>query len=260
LATLSEALGESLALIRRDASLDQFSTYFFLALRLAQSPNGERPATAPREIEKAAFAYLTAGHPRWEPSLTPTVNLRVFQMLERLDPDNHERYRDRRAQWEYLKVEFDHQQRLPVLLDQKRFFDVFLDYWLGMSDWGLPTDESALRDLGIERFNAPAEERRRVVENWLHGGGKLPPPWGIVQGRRAVSGAFVFLGQFVFSPPLVADADLADVRRMFNDAAYSALPDLFRMVVALPRLPTALGELVGRFEGRFQQHASPDLS
>ena len=256
----TEALSESLALIRRDASLDQFSTYFFLALRLGQSPQGERVAAAHRELGEAAFAYLTAGHPRWEPSLTPVVNLRVFQVLERLDPDNHERYRVRRAQWEYLKVEFDHQQRLPVLLDQKRFFDVFLDYWLGMSDWGLPTDESAFRDLGIERFNAPAEERRRIVGNWLHGGGKLPPPWGIVQGRRAVSGAFVFLGQFVFSPPLIADADLADVRRMFNDAAYSALPDLFRMVVALPRLPTALKELVGRFEGRFQQHASPDLS
>src|SRR5262249_57745879 len=125
---------------------------------------------------------------------------------------------------------------LAALLDQRRFFDVFMDYWAGMSDWGLPTDASGLPDLGIERSNSPAEERQRVVRSWLHGGARLPSPWSSAQGHRAVSLAFVTLGQFVFAPPLADDADMADVQRTFNEAAYGALPDLFRIVVALPRL------------------------
>src|SRR5262249_41277246 len=151
-----------------------FNAYLFLALALGQDRQREPPGAPTRErIAETVLGYLKTGHARWEPDLSPIANLRAFQVLERLDPGNEQTYRTSRARWELLKVELDHVQRLPALLDQKRFFDVFMDYWAGMSDWGLPTDASGLPDLGIERSNSPAEERQRVVRSWLHGGARL---------------------------------------------------------------------------------------
>ena len=249
-----ELLSESVATLQRDPSSDRFSTHFFLAVTV-----GRHPATTKREdMAASALAYLKAGHARWERDLSPVANLHAFQVLERLDPRNRDTYRSRRVQWEYLKLELDHVERLPALLDQERFFDVFWDYCAGMTDWGLPTDTSALPELDIQESQAPAEERQRVVRGWLHRGGRLPSPWGTMQGHRAVSLTFLTLGRFVFAPPLADDPELVDARRGFNEAARVALPDLFRTVVALPRLPGALKELVGRFQGRFQQYASPD--
>lgn len=225
---------------------DTFNAYLLLALSLAEQQPGS----------SAAIAYLKGGIHRWEHLLPPEINIRVFGILESGDSANRESYRESKVYWQFVALQVKQLHQLPALLDAGRFFDVFQDYCGSMIEWGLPIDKSSLASLGLDDLGLSAEAWDGAAVKWLERGGMVPSPWADNQRARLPSAAFLLLGRLVFAPPLEHDPRFAAVRERFNEDAYQALPDLLKLVLALPGLPAAFKDLVVNFNGRFQLHAA----
>lgn len=237
---------ECAKLLLREVHKDVYSTYFLLALNLAwPCVQTECP-----DMEGSAGAnYIAASIVRWQYLVSAVSNMRAYWVLALFDSNRREEYVRERSKWELVVLERDHLKRLPELLEKGKFFAVFRDYCDSMLRWGLEADTD--REELYRRINLNGEHRKHAVDAWRTAGASIPSAWSARQGGRLVSAEFLSLGHWLFSPPYDKDSALDEERARFDREAQSALPMLLEMIIKLPRLPVAIGELVSNCKARF---------
>jgi hypothetical protein len=240
-------VGEECArVLKREADHDRFSTYFGLALALAW------PCVETGHLDsqgKAGADYVSASVKEWQDILPADLNRRAYWILAAFDSEHREQHIAERSKWELVVLERDHIKRLPELLNAKKFFAIFKDYCDCMMRWGLDTDQDRLEV--YKRLHFDREKRQSAIGAWRAAGANVPSAWVINQGRRLVSAEFLCLGYWMFSLPNDKDPELKEERDRFDKEAQAALPKLLEVVVKLPKLPTAISELVSTYRARF---------
>jgi hypothetical protein len=228
--------------LMRNAADDNYNTYFHLALAVASQCVNKQIVDSQGEV---AAKYLLGSIEKWQASLSADTNVKVFAVLEFFDSANHAAHAVRKAEWDLLVKEREHLRLLPRLLEEGRFFMVFAKYCESMAGWGLDFDRTP--NLNLDR-----NERQRIISQWRMDGAKVPTAWIQSKGERVISSEFICLGYWIFSPPNNKNSELDRERSFFDKVAQAALPELLDAVVKLPRLPTAIHDLVARYVDRFK--------
>lgn len=228
----------ALSLLQHDPSTDETTSYLNLALSVAE--NIEESAAGPQQRAELVY-YLQRSVTRWESLMSVEANLRVYQRLSQLDLANSYRYEGDIQKWEKIRIERDHLDRLPELVDQKKFFLIFHEYYDSARFWGLGTDAS--REEWREFARANNQQRREYIRSWIEEGGVIPQPL-LGPQHSAVSARFLWTGYRLFSPPFYDDPLYEDYRSQFNDLAKDSLSDLSDAILRLPKIPSGIRDLM----------------
>ncbi|HEX5875449.1 MAG TPA: hypothetical protein VFY60_12445 [Pyrinomonadaceae bacterium] len=243
---------ESLAILDRVPEDDRYNSYLLLSVSLAGklqqagSTNGD--LTVP-------MSYLVRSHPKWERDLSPSMNVRVYKTLYRWDPDNRDAYETEIKKWSVIDLEEDHLRHLPRLINLGNFFLIFRYYFDTLSFWGLQTDVS-FPELSAMLSIAPEEKRSRAMA-WKNNGGSVPQPLVQIDFRRVVNAEFLAKGSLVFDSPCGDDPEFQEHRAAFDQAARSGMDQLFSTIINLPRLPSAIRELLQDYSRMLSSNTLP---
>jgi hypothetical protein len=247
-----EVVGESVALLHREPGKDTFNAYHLLAFSLLSRVLEPPP---PGDQRRAALAYLQGSIGKWEGESSADLNLGVFQTLSRLDPPGRQNYQQHLLKWQTIKLQRDHLQRLPQLIQQGRYFLIFREYFRSMLYWGLALDTP------WEEFHASLEatpdRRRALLGEWKAGGGAIPNPTHSAGRQDVIAAEFLRLGEYLFSPPSDQDQAFAPDRQGFDEAARNHLGVLLGMIVRLPNLPRPVGQLLRNYAARLYNYTLP---
>ncbi len=226
------------SLLQHDPRTDQATSYFNLAMTVAE--HIEESGSSPEE-HAALLSYLQRSVTQWEKQVSVETNLTAYQLLSRLDKSNPYRYNDDLFKWQKIKIERDHIEHLPQLVEQKKYFLIFYEYYNSVQFWGLRNDGPAEDWRRFKRANT--DERRELIANWIAEGSNVPAPL-LGPQHDLVSARFLWVGYRLFSPPFYDDPKYEDYRKAFNIAARDALHDLSEAILQLRNLPREVHDLL----------------
>lgn len=243
---------EIISILDRDHQDDSYNSYLNLALALLEKHINADVFDDRNEIP---LMYLTNSIERWESKESVESNLRIFYVLYRLSEDRDEKnkYKSDLEKWHLHKLRRDLLQRLPDLLKQGQFFLVFQDHFRSMKDWGLRTDMSA-SDF-MEQININEKEKVARATSWKKSGASVPDPLN----GNVVSGDFLYLGFYIFTPPNAQNPNFDDERYEFNKKASEALFDLIDLIAELPELPASIKSLLQNYSHSLSDYINPRI-
>jgi hypothetical protein len=224
------------ALLQHDPLTDETTSYFSLAMTIAEHVE----ESDPKPDERAALVgYLQRSVTHWEKLMPAETNLRAYQALSKLNKSGS--YDSDLTKWLKIKIERDHIENLPELVEQKKFFLLFYEYYNSVHFWGLKNDGSAEGWRQFRRANI--NEQKEVIVTWIAEGANVPAP---LLGPRhdLVSARFLWVGYRLFSPPFYDDPKYEAYRREINRVARDSLRDLSEVILRLPNLPSGIHELL----------------
>jgi hypothetical protein len=158
-------------------------------------------------------------------------------------------YREIEA-WQEIKIQRDHLQRLPELAKQGKFFLIFVDYYQSMKFWGLRTELAD--EEYFSRISIPPNEKRKRATEWRRTGGQVPQP---LIGRH-LSSEFLYLGYYIFNPPVDSDVDFNEARTNFNQIAARFFPNLLELIIGLRDLPEPIKRLLQTYARSLHEYQS----
>ena len=244
----------ALAIVDRDPTADSSDSALLLATALAADcDNAQDPGA------RIIASYLRGAIPNWEKRLVAEMNVNVYRSLSRLDPTGRSVYLPKMSYWMSIQMQRDHLRHFPSLAAEGKFFLIFRDYFRLMQFWDLETDldSPALRS----RLQMQPADRRRAIAAWKTRDAAIPPPIARRGGREVLGADFLVFGTYLFEPPLSEDVSFVDERAGFNTAAERSLPNLLRMIVALPDLPASVKDLLRHHSERLYRYSlPPDLT
>ncbi|HXQ36944.1 MAG TPA: hypothetical protein VN843_23230, partial [Anaerolineales bacterium] len=243
---------ESLAVLDRIPEDDRYNSYLLLSFSLARKLQQSGSANGDLEVP---MWYLVRSHPRWERELSPAMNLKVFETLHQWDPDNGSFYESEIQKWLLINMEEDQLRRLPRLINLGHFFMVFRYYFDTLSFWGLQTDVSSA-ELAALMSIAPEDKRAQAIA-WKDNGGNIPQPLVYTDYRPVMNAKFLVTGSLLFDSPCGEDPDFQEYRAAYNQAAKSAMDQLFDIMINLPRLPPAIRELLQDYSRMLSSNTLP---
>jgi hypothetical protein len=243
---------EAFRILDRNPDDDTYSVYFHLARKVAGT-SGTKP-DGPEQVRRAG-EYLKASLPRWESSLAAEANLDAYRILYGFDPPRRVTYMEEIEKWQSIKIQRDHLQRLPHLIEAGSFFLVFQDYVDSMRFWGLQADIPAAEL--VEGLSADPERHAALAREWKAAGGDVPAPLLRAGAATVVASRYLLLGRALFSPPCDRDTVFDDDRQRFDAAAKSRLKPLINTIIALPNLPAAIKDLLDTHAHRLLEHTLP---
>jgi hypothetical protein len=244
----------ALAIVDHDPSADSSDSTLLLATALAADCDNSQDQGA-----RTIVSYLRGAIPNWEKRLVAEMNVNVYRSLSRLDPNGRSIYLPKMSYWMSIQMQRDHLRHFPSLAAEGKFFLIFRDYFRLMQFWDLETD---LDSPGLRsRLQMQPADRRRAIGAWKTRDTTIPPPIARRGGREVLGADFLVLGTYLFEPPLSEDASFVDERAGFNTAAERSLPNLLRMIVALPDLPASVKDLLRHHSERLYRYSlPPDLT
>jgi hypothetical protein len=240
---------ESLAILDRSPEHDGYSSYLLLSLSLARKLKSTNGNSA------IPVNYLIKGHPRWESDLSPSLNIEVYQVLGRLDPENRSFYNSEIQKWLVLDMEHKHLKRLPRLISMGHFFLVFRYYFQVLTFWGLKTELSH-NELS-ERLSVVPEQRRSKAVGWKNAGGVVPEPLVRSEFVTFVNSDFLAMGSLLFDSPCLEDMEFEENRAAFDQVARGAIDRLFEVMINLPGLPPPIRELLEGYSRMMSSRIAP---
>jgi hypothetical protein len=167
-------------------------------------------------------------------------------VLLTLDTSHQAEYLAREIRWENIKIDRDHRRRLRELARQEKYLLIFRDYFESATFWGLKPDCS---DEEWDKYaNADLPHRSEILQQWLAEGAHVPLPIASREGPL-VSGRFLWIGRYLFSPPNDKDPGLKPYQEAFNRAAKDSLADLLEGILRLPHMPEEIRALLGHYSG-----------
>ncbi len=239
---------ESLRVLQRDASQDTYNGYILLALAVLRREGEGGDWQTP-------WRYLKAAIPTWEGSLLAETTIEIYQKLRARDRRNRVAYEKKVIFWQARKIERDHLKRLPALAREGKFFLIFLEYFVSMAEWGLRTDPPP--DVFWNRYHTTPDQRADQIDSWRQSGGVVPAAVLRPEGGAVLSGDFLCLGHFLFSPPLELDQRFNADRQSFDVAAHGGFPALVAMIINLPEFPGSIREQLVRHSERLTRFSAP---
>lgn len=232
---------EGCSLLQRDASKDRNSSYLNLALELGSSSDSSIMSAEDRDI---LASYLRGAIKKWEDNISVDSNLASYRLLLALDNPNKTMYLEHVIKWDKIKIERDHRKRLRELASQEKYLLVFREYYDSARYWGLKHDltETEWRDLATADFN----RRTALLASWLAEERNVPRP--VLPGNGAVvSARFLWMGQYLFSPPNDTNPAYDDWRIEVNQIAKTYLPHLVDTILKLPAMPEEVRTLLAHY-------------
>jgi len=232
---------ESCSLLQRDASQDRNSSYLNLALELAPFADSSTMSTSDRNI---LADYVRQAIKKWEDSISVESNLASYRLLLVLDKPNKNLYLEHVIKWEKIKIGRDHRKRLRDLANQEKYLLIFREYYESARYWGLMHDvnEREWRDLATADF----DRRGALLQSWLAEDRDVPKPMQPANGP-VVSARFLWIGQYLFSPPNDKNPAYDDWRVEFNQTAKTYLPHLVDTILKLPTMPEEVRTLLAHY-------------
>lgn len=243
----AEIRAESLRVLQRDPAQDAYNGYILLASAVLRR-EGERGEW------QIPWRYLKAAIPTWEGTLVSETTIRIYQQLRARDRRNHT-YEKKVIFWQERKLERDHLKRLPALAREGKFFLIFLEYFVSMSEWGLRTDPPP--DVFWNRYYTTPDERANQVDAWRQSGGVVPAAILKREHGAILNGEFLCLGHFLFSPPLELDRKFNADRQSFDLAAHEGFASLVAMIINLPEFPSSIRNQLVRHSERLTRFSAP---
>jgi hypothetical protein len=240
---------EGCALLQRDASKDHNNSYLNLALELGPYANDSSLINArDRDI---LVTYLREAVKRWERNIPVESNLAGYHLLLELDSSNTPLYRSRVIKWEKIKIERDHLKRLRDLASQEKYLLIFREYYYSARYWGLKHDanENEWRDLATADF----DRRSQLLQAWL-AQEEVPKPM-LPGNGPVISARFLWMGQYLFSPPNDKNPAYDDWRAELNQTAKNYLPHLVDTILKLPNMPEEIRVLLADYTADFLEDA-----
>jgi len=238
-----------------------FSSYVQLAKALAYQLHdsswlgGQHEALRSTTL-RVAIQFLKREMPRWEGQLSTDETIEIYQILIALDPESRPSHFDRVGYWQAISLERDRLNRLPSLVQDRKFFELFLHYFRVISLWqprlDIPLEEmSGLLSIG-------PDQRKQAVRSWRAKGAKVPNPFILVNKRLSLSSDFLRYGHYLFSMPNLADEQLDDARRQFDDAARAGLDTFYKEVISLgPMIPAVIRDVLQRHKESLDEFTLP---
>ena len=220
------------------------NSYHILAMEVLRNRRA-----AQRNTIDVAVQFLRKSAPKWEGNLTIDQDVQAFSLLHTLDPTNRLDYEGGLARALERRVERDHVRRIPMLIEDRQFFAIFLDYYSVMRHWGLPTDREPESMEGM--LEVTREEARVEIGKWQQEGGSIPAPLVTVSGRQTIGARFLLIGRCLGELTRDGQSDLQVHLRKFDHAAEVAIYDLLDMFTTLPDAPSGLKELFEIYRSRF---------
>ena len=226
------------SLLRHDPRTDRATSYFSLAMTIAEHI-GESDSSPDDQV--ALVGYLQRSVKQWEKQVPVETTLMAYQLLSRLDKSNPYGYVADMVKWQKIKIERDHIERLPALVEQKKYFLIFYEYYNSVHYWGLENDSPGE---GWRQFSrASTDERRELIANWIAEGANVPAPL-VGLRHEMVSAKFLWVGFRLFSPPFYDDPKYENYRQNFNRVAKDSLRDLSDVILKLSNLPLEVHSLL----------------
>jgi hypothetical protein len=226
------------SLLEHDPLTDETTAYYFLAMALVEQRDESELS---HEQRVALIQYLNRASKKWEKQMRVEINLTAYQLLAKFDSANRSLYDSSLLRWEKIKIERDHLALLPELVQQKKYFLIFNEYYDSARFWGLQTDGS--REQWQEFRRADIFARREFVKAWIERGAALPAPL-LGPQRSIVSANFLWVGYRLFSPPFYDDDTYEEHRENFNNASKGALCQLSDTILRLPDMPPEVKALL----------------
>jgi hypothetical protein len=234
----------STELIRNAEIEDTVSSWYNLAVAL-----GNHYLRTKRDAPGLQVATHFVGEKidKWKTRTPAATNAGAYRLLAVANEQMRPIYEREADRWEIVKIKLNHMKRIPMLVDTGRFFLLFKDYCDSMAMYGLPMDLDGHQY--VERFRADEAARRAAFAERIAAKSGDPAP---VYGQPPrLSGDFLILGHYLFSPPLAGDPTFKNDRERYNELARKHLKRLVEVIVTSDGVPTTIGELIRHYTDRF---------
>lgn len=241
-------IDEGRSVLKRNASLDTSNTYLFFCTSLAFLIIDRHDN---QELKKTLLRYIQDAIKIWEGRLPIEKTIEVYQLLIMLDKPNVSTYLKKAQDWTATKLYRDYQQLIPEIFETATHFLIFEDYYRCMRVWGLKVDTTPAEMRIFMHYDY--EKKEETIRAWKAAGSAVPEPILAQQANTVVSGEFLYLGHFLFSPPLNNESTYEIERSMFNSAAKKRLPSLLETILTLESIPESLARLLAWHADRFKE-------
>ncbi|MBN2424522.1 MAG: hypothetical protein JXB44_05825 [Calditrichaceae bacterium] len=232
-------LEESLQLLKRDPYHDTYSSYFLLAISVMNQLSLKKNKLNDIEIP---LSYIRSSIEFWSKYNTVETNINAYEILYHYDELSTKEYLYEIQKWKIVQLERDHLKKLPELIKQGRYFNVFYDYFDTMQYWGLKTDidSKELYDIIKTNRNKEADSIKsfKTIDFLsLH-------PILKKNGNVLISSQFLIACLIIFNPPNDQNPLYDEDRNRINTLAYDNLKYLYEMIINLPQLPGSIRNIL----------------
>jgi hypothetical protein len=236
------------SLLQRDPLTDETTSYFRLAMALAEHKDECKPDPAQFS---ALLSYLRTSAEHWKSKAGVETNLRAYHLLSRLDRSEGYSYESEVESWQKVKIKRDHLQRIPALVEQKKYFLLFNELFMSARYWDIEDDGTREQWLAFNK--ATSAQHRDMIATWIAEGAETPAPL-LNQPPSMVSSRFLWIGTCLFMSPFCDDPEYGRHRESFNDASRNSLDDLNELVLRLPK-PKGVQELLSFHARQIRSYA-----
>lgn len=251
-------LDEATALLRGVSDDGGSNAYLLLASDLALALDGQEDETAGFAMSAAVRVFRDMIYD-WQGLLPAEVNIRIFDILTRNARRGSEAYKGYRsscAYWDAARHERDRVVLLPALVEQGRFFLLFLHYAKALANWNLPLDHPWGE---VSRLlSGSGRERPEVLGKWRVEGERVPKPFVEVDGRQSLTSDFLIVGSYIFEPGMECEPGVRTGRERFDQVARSALRSLYALITSSPEIPSEIRSILARHRDSLGKTVMPE--
>jgi hypothetical protein len=232
-----EVSAEALQLLQRDPALDRVTSWYHLALDVAEELDDF-------DEGHPAVRYVRSVARRFEDLENAETNFSAYGVLQRAFPNNPA-YAAGLVRAQKVRLKRDRWQRLPMLIEQGKYFLLFSDHVEHMRVWGLQVDRSIAELFELRREATEAQEQ--WLKRWIGRGRTVPDPVRSGADGFAVSIDFLMLGELLLNSPFDIDQTYERDRRTVNEKAFFGIPRLLNEMPRLHHIPQQIQELLRQY-------------
>jgi len=242
-----EALRECLDVLCADPDTQTYNHYYLLSQTAAEHVvlYGSDPRSRKRLVR-----HLSSGYRRFSGISSIRSRMETMGLLSQLDTISSDEYELEHQRLVGIKTEVDHIKQYPNLAKAGKYYLIFEDYFRTLYSFGMPCDVDP-RDVR-KAWRLSDHEKLDSVVRWAQEGGATPAPIKTQFDFSCISGAFLILGDHLFSKSLFPVAEYDSYRSNFNRAAHADLQKLLGIILGLSSLPTGISQIIRKWGQELQ--------